>query len=118
MLAERWPQAMAYARRAGERAIALHAPRAAVEQLTCAAEAARRLGESPDLALLRARGRARESLGEFDLALADFEATLDLAARAADRGAEWQALIDLGALWAARDYDRTGACYRRALALA
>src|SRR5262245_14492142 len=35
-----------------------------------------------------------------------------------DRGAEWQALIDLGFLWASRDYARTGDYFRSALALA
>ncbi len=116
--AERWPEAIAYARRAGERALLLHAPRAAAEQLTRAVEAAHRLGVPPDFALLRARGRAWESLGEFDRARSDYEAAHEQATRAADRGAEWQALIDLGALWASRDYGRTGAFYRRALALA
>lgn len=118
MLAERWPEAMTYARRAGERALLLHAPRAAVEQLTRAVEAARRLGVAPELALLRARGRAWESLGELDQALSDYEAAHELAAAAADRGAEWQALIDLGFLWASRDYGRTGEYFRLALALA
>lgn len=117
-LAERWPEAIIYAKRAGERAQALHAPRAAVEQFTRAIEAAHRLGVTPDVALYRARGRTEETLGAFDHALSDYEAAHELATRAADRGAEWQALIDLGFLWASRDYGRTGEHFRRALALA
>ncbi len=35
-----------------------------------------------------------------------------------DTRAEWQALLDLGMLWAERDYDRTGEHYRAALAIA
>ncbi|HLZ71591.1 MAG TPA: AAA family ATPase [Dehalococcoidia bacterium] len=117
-LAERWAEALEYGRRAGERAQALHAPRAAVEQFSRAIEAARRLGSTPAAALYRARGRAHETLGEFDLALTDLEAALDVAVRGADRRAEWQALIDLGFLWSSRNYGRTGEFFRRALALA
>ncbi len=117
-LAERWPEAMEYGRRAGERTQALHAPRAAVEQFTRAIEAARRLGVTPTAGLYRARGRAHETLGAFDPALADDAAALDLALREGDKQAEWRALIDLGCLWASRDYQRTGELFRRALTLA
>jgi DNA-binding CsgD family transcriptional regulator len=38
--------------------------------------------------------------------------------RDGDRQLEWQTLLDLGHLWAARDYTRTGDYYRQALELA
>ncbi len=113
-----WEKALEYATRAGERARELYAPRAAVEQFTRALEAARQLALSPAPALHRARGLAYETLGAFEQARADHEAALDLARATGDRGAEWQALVDLGMLWAARDYARTGEYVRRAAALA
>ena len=66
----------------------------------------------------RARGLAHQTLGEFDQARADHEAALKIAQEAGDRRAEWQALLDLGMLWAERDYARTGDYCQRALALA
>jgi DNA-binding CsgD family transcriptional regulator/tetratricopeptide (TPR) repeat protein len=116
--AEVWPKALEYARRAGERAQVLHAPSAAVEHFTRALEAARHLAASPPIAVHRVRGLAYETLGEFDLARADHEAALAAAGAAGDRWGEWHALLDLGLLWAGRDYAQTGEFYRRALALA
>ena len=43
---------------------------------------------------------------------------LQLAHDASDRHAEWQALLDLGSLWAGRDYAQSGDYYQQALALA
>src|SRR5439155_21738164 len=56
--------------------------------------------------------------GNFELAQADFKATLRMAQQAKDFNAEWQALIDLGFLWAQRDYTQTGTYFQQALALA
>jgi tetratricopeptide (TPR) repeat protein len=47
-----------------------------------------------------------------------YETTLQMARVAEDRQGEWQALMDLGFLWAARDYAQTGALYQQSLALA
>jgi tetratricopeptide (TPR) repeat protein len=72
----------------------------------------------PPASLYRLRGRGYETLGNFELAQADFKATLKMAQQAKDLNAEWQALIDLGFLWAQRDYTQTGTYFQQALALA
>src|SRR5271157_67926 len=69
-------------------------------------------------AILRARGELYEITGDFDLARLDQEQALELSQTSQDMTAEWQALINLGALWSARDYQKTGTYYRRALSLA
>ena len=112
-----WPRALEYGRRAGERAQALYASRAAIEHFGRAIEAAGRLG-LPAPALYRARGNAHETLGEFDQAHADHEQALDAARAAGDPREEWEALQALGFLWAGRDYDRCGEYFQSALDLA
>ena len=72
----------------------------------------------PPISLYRLRGRGYETVGKFELAQADFEAALHMAKLAKDRHAEWQALIDLGFLWAQRDYTQAGMYFQQALALA
>lgn len=109
-----WPKALEYSQRAGERAQALYAQRAAAEHFTRALHAADRLAQPPSPRLLRARALAYASLGAFDDARADHEAALEAARATTDRMAEWQALTDLGLLWAGRDYAQTGMYYRRA----
>jgi DNA-binding CsgD family transcriptional regulator len=114
-----WERALTHARRAGEQAQALYTPRAAIEQFTRAVQAAQHLTQTailPDLH--RARGLAYETVGEFELARADLEMVRQLARAAEDRPLEWGALLDLGKLWASRDYTQTGAYFRRALELA
>ncbi len=99
-----WMQALEAARRAGMRAVSLHAPRAAVEQFTRAVKATRALGLPPDPEIHRERGRAYETLGEFESALADYTTALDLARSAGDLRGEWKMLLELGLLWSSRDY--------------
>jgi tetratricopeptide (TPR) repeat protein len=115
-----WDKALAYARQAGEQAQRRFAPHEAREHYTLALEAAHRLSPArrapPEL--YRARGQVYELLGDFDGALADHEAALAAAQAAADPRAEWQTLLDLGLLWAGRDYEQTAAYYRRAVDLA
>ena len=113
-----WSKALDYARLAGARALALYAPRAAIEQFTRALGAAQRLGLPTPQGLLRERGQAYETLGEFTLAQVDFEGALAQAATEGDRKAEWHALVCLGMLWSGRDYQKTGDYYRQALSLA
>jgi DNA-binding CsgD family transcriptional regulator/tetratricopeptide (TPR) repeat protein len=115
--AERWEPALRYARQAGDQAQAMHAPRTAIGHYTRALEAAQQMSE-PSLALRRARAQALEILGDFAAARADHEAALSEARAADDRRAEWQALSDLGFLWAARDYAHSRAYYEEALARA
>ncbi|MGO8949494.1 MAG: helix-turn-helix transcriptional regulator [Ktedonobacterales bacterium] len=115
---EDWERARKYGQRAGEQALTLFAPRAAVEQLSWAIQAAAHLSEPPPAALYRARGQAHELLGEFERARADYEQALHLSREAHDGQLEWQGLSDLGFLWASRDYTRAGPLFRRALDLA
>jgi DNA-binding CsgD family transcriptional regulator len=113
-----WSKALEYAQRAGEKALALYAPHAAVEQFTRAIRAAGRLSQAPASALYRLRGQAFDTLGDFDRAREDYEVALSAAQAAGDQPAAWQALLDLGLLWASRDYERTGDYCRQALDLA
>ncbi len=113
-----WSRTRDYAVRAGERALALHAPHSAVEQFTRAMAAERTLGARPESFISRLRGRAYEILGDFSAARADYESAAGAARDASDRRQEWEALIALGVLWTWRDYNTTGAYFRQALALA
>src|SRR3989440_9276812 len=113
-----WEKAVAYGQRAGEQAQAMYAPRAAIEQFTRALDAAQRGSIPPPALLYRLRGQAYQTLGDFERARLDYETTLPLARVTGDRYAEWQALMDLGFLWAERDYTQTGAYCQQALALA
>jgi len=134
-----WEKALGYAQHAGEQAQAMYAPRAAIEQFTRALDAAQRGSISPSPRLYRLRGQAHETLGDFEQARLDYETTLrmarrhvgasaervsipsppttDLSARDSLHG-EWQALMDLGYLWAQRDYAQAGTYFQQALELA
>ncbi len=125
-----WRQALDYAQQAAEQAVALYAPREAIEHFARAIDAAERLrGDSahtaadvPPSALLARlharRGECHETLGAFEDALSDYECALTIAEREGDRAAMWQTQIQLGMLWAGRDYAQSAARYERALALA
>ncbi|HEV2654678.1 MAG TPA: tetratricopeptide repeat protein, partial [Ktedonobacteraceae bacterium] len=108
-------KALSYAQQAGEKAQRLYAPRAAIEQYTRAIDAASELQLAPLPALYHARGQAYETLGDFEHARHDYEQALEAAREAHDDVAEWQSLLDLGFLWAGRDYQHTGAYFRRAI---
>jgi len=112
------PRAWAWLVGAAARARARYAPQSAVEHATRALDQAGEHGIAPTPGPYRERGLAYEMLGEYARAEADQEAALALAQGAGDRRAAWRALLDLGQLWAGRDYARTGDYYRRALALA
>ncbi len=116
--AEAWEKALTYSERAGARAQALYAPREAVEHFTRALDTTRRLSRPAPVSLYWARGQAYELLGSFVGAHADYEQALNTARDAQDGVAEWQSLMDLGFLWAGRDYERTGEYFRRATDLA
>jgi len=130
--AAEWEKALAYAGQAGEAALTFHAPRAAIAHFTRALDAAHRLARpdppslfapaapaSPPIAdLHHGRGRAYDWVGEFERARADYERALRLAEAAGDRRRASAVLLDLGLLWAGRDYARAGDFYRRAVGLA
>lgn len=109
-----WEKALFYTQRAGEKALRLYSLWAAIEHFTRALDAAHHLGVLSSPATYRARGQAYEMLGDFERARSDFEQALDAARTAQDAVAEWQSLIDLGALWAERDYTHTSAFFQRA----
>ncbi len=115
--AEVWDKAVQYAQRAGEKAQQIYAPRAAMEQFSRALEAAHHLAATIPAALYHARGQAYEMLGEFEAARIDYQRSGQVARQQGDHIAEWQSLIDLGFLWAARDYARTGEYFQQALTL-
>ena len=113
-----WSNAFEYARRAGEKALALYAPRTALDCFTQALQAEDHLSELPPSSLFWARGRAYELVGEFDGARADYDAALQIARSTGEKRSEWRALLHLGMLWAGRDYERSGEYYQQAIELA
>jgi class 3 adenylate cyclase/tetratricopeptide (TPR) repeat protein len=68
--------------------------------------------------LHRGRGRAFETKGDFDQARSDFETSFHVAHNADQSQMEWRAIIDLGKLWASRDYQKTRDYFEDALELA
>jgi DNA-binding CsgD family transcriptional regulator/tetratricopeptide (TPR) repeat protein len=113
-----WSKAVEYGQRAGERALILYSPRAAVEHLTRSLDALKHLGSTPSAAVMRARGQAYETIGEFEQARSDYERALSIARETQDDPMEWQSFLDLGFLWAGRDYAQAGHWFRRSLDLA
>jgi DNA-binding NarL/FixJ family response regulator/Tfp pilus assembly protein PilF len=113
-----WSKAAGYGQRAGERALILYAPRAAVEHLTRALDALSHLGGTPSAAVVRARGQAYETIGEFEQARVDYERALSIARQTQDGLMEWQSLLDIGFWWVGRDYAQAGEWFRRSLDLA
>jgi DNA-binding CsgD family transcriptional regulator len=113
-----WEAARHYALRAATRAMALRAPREALQHFERAVTATENAGNRPEASLLTARGRAHEILGAFPQANDDFLTALDAAREVGDQRAEWAALHALGMLWSARDYEQAGEYRRAALNLA
>ncbi len=112
-----WEKVVDYAQRAGEKALQLYSHRAAIDYFTWALEAADHLSLSPTPALYRTRGQSYETLGEFDQAQHDYTQALDAARKMNNRVAEWQSAIDLGFLWAGRDYAQAEIWFRQAFIL-
>jgi len=109
-----WEKALFYTQRAGEKALRLYSLWAAIEHFTRALDAAHHLGVLPSPATYRARGQAYETLGDFEHARSDYEQALDAAHAGQDAVAEWQSLIDLGALWTGWDYTHASDFFQRA----
>ena len=110
-----WSKAVEYGKHAGERALILYAPRAAIEHFTRALGALKHLASTPPATLLRARGQAYETIGEFEQARSDYEHALSIALQTQDGIMEWQSLLDIGFLWAGHDYAQAGHWFRKAL---
>ncbi len=113
-----WEKALTYGQRAGEKALALYAHRSAIEHLTRALDAAQRQAAASTAGLYRMRGKAYDTLGEFEHAHRDFEHALEETRAASDALMEWHCLMDFGLLWAGRDYTRAGIWFQRAFDLA
>ncbi len=113
-----WVKALEYGQSAGEKALALYAHRAAVEHLTRALDAAQRQATVSTAKLYLMRGKAYDTLGEFEHARSDYEHTLESTHTTKDGVTEWQCLMEFGYLWAERDYTQVGVWFQRALELA
>ena len=113
-----WPRALEACSRAAVHALALHAPHEALANIDRAMEAAAHADISPSAALRFTRGRALETLGEFDAAHDDFSNALQIARAANEQHDAWKALHALGMLWSARNYGQAGDYRREALTLA
>ncbi len=68
--------------------------------------------------LLRGRGQLRDLQGDLDGGLEDLNEALALSRTTGDEEAEWEVLVSLGQLWAARDYGESGRHFEQALELA
>lgn len=113
-----WKSCFHYAQLGGYRALAMYAPRAAIEHFGRALETARHQGLTPPPTIYRARGEAYSILGDFESSLANLEAALQIARSTGEQQEEWKVLCELGKLWASRNYDQTGQYYQSALELA
>ncbi|MEO8333999.1 MAG: AAA family ATPase [bacterium] len=113
-----WQSARGYSLKAAARALALSAPREALQHFERAVAATENAGERVDSSLLIGRGQAYETLGAFAQANDDFRSALAAAREKGERRIEWVALHALGMLWAARDYDRAGLYRLEALEVA
>ncbi len=116
--ARAWQKAADYAQRAGAKALGLYSHRAAIDYFTWALQAIDHLSLPPAPSLYRVRGQAHETLGEFEQAQRDYTDALNEARKMNNRAAEWQSAIDLGFLWAGRDYAQAETWFRQALILA
>jgi tetratricopeptide (TPR) repeat protein len=109
-------RAVKYYHLAGDQAMQRYATPEALEHYTRAVELAESSGQStPEL--FQARGLVKEILGDFEGARADQSQALSLAEMQDNMVAKWQSLLNLGMLWASRDYHQTGEFYQQALDL-
>lgn len=104
---------------AAEHAKRRYAHLEAIENFTRALRISEQRGDPTSVSeLRRGRGQLYEILGFFDDARADHETALETARSLGNLRGAWQALVDLGDLWAGKDYEQTGVYYDEALALA
>jgi DNA-binding SARP family transcriptional activator len=116
-------RALHYFTRAAENAHRVYANVEACAHYTRAIRAARSAAADTEslIKLYLARGRACQALGDFEGALADFEAALGLRDSTGGGAFEllaWRAQTNLGRLWASRDYACAHDHYRNALEIA
>jgi tetratricopeptide (TPR) repeat protein len=113
------PRALSYLRTAAERARSQFANAEALVYYSEALEIADLLDQPVVRAdLRRERGQTHEIVGDFEAARADYESALSLGQELHEPRVEWRATLDLGKLWAARDYEKTGEYFSQALQVA
>ncbi len=111
---EVWDKTLIYAQQAGDRALSLYAPLAAIDFLGHALEAAGHLADTGAAELLLRRGQARATVSEFDGALKDYQAALAAANASGNHQIAWESLVELGNLWATREYELAGSYFQQA----
>jgi DNA-binding CsgD family transcriptional regulator len=112
------PRAVGWLTQAGEHALELYAPDAALAHFSKAIEIADSGNSTRAPEPYLGRGRAHMTTGAFTSALDDLTTSLQLARTDGSRHTEWSALINLGSLWAERDYTLTRKYNQEALDLA
>lgn len=105
---------------AAKHAAGIYANDEAIAHFSRAIDLAQRVpSEAMAMARLhRGRGLAYGMAGQFDQARVDQETALRMAGAADEPEMEWRAMIELGKLWASRDYSRAHAYYEQALKVA
>jgi len=68
--------------------------------------------------LYHGRGQSHGLVGSFEQARADHESTLRIGRAADEQEVVWRSLLDLGRLWASRDYEHAREFFEEALTLA
>ena len=118
-LADDHPRAFHYYALAAEHSSRLYATKEVQENYTKAIELAEVVSPRVQnlIKLYRGRGLISGRLGDFDQAQSDHQTALQLARVESEMELEWRAFIDLGRLWAARDYHRTQRYFDGALEL-
>lgn len=108
-----WARALTYSRKAGERALSLSAPQAALTQFTRAIEAATRLPQTPAWRLHCRRATALEQLGDIDGALTDYATALDRVRLLEDEEGERLVIGELTRLLPSLNLAHASEYYRR-----
>jgi tetratricopeptide (TPR) repeat protein len=112
-------KAIDYYELAGKRAREHYANQEASEYYGRALALARDIGDVyRQPSLHRARGQMFEILGDFEKSRSEHEAALASAIELGQSAGVWQANIDLGMLWASKDYQKTQEYYEEALRVA
>jgi ATP/maltotriose-dependent transcriptional regulator MalT len=104
--------------RAGRRAQSLYAHAEAIDHFTMSIDLAASLGLDSPIEAIHARGVSHARTGDFEPAAADLTHVLRQAENIADRSLQWQATMELGELWTARDYQQAGVYFDQAIAIA
>ncbi len=115
-----YSRALQYLVQAAENAARLHANTEAIEHYSRAIELdlAEPLSAQALITLHHGRALAYERMGIFEKALVDLEFVLQTARKAEQKRDIWRALLDLGKLWASRNYQETGSYFEQALEMA